>query len=114
MVKYSSNGSFICDKCRARCSGGCHEKLMALKNGDLTHYEENKDLLGRKQIIHCLGKYCDNPCELQREDYTPFNEEDGVEPLIDLIKWMGNKLNKLISENELLYQNTVLNALTSK
>jgi hypothetical protein len=57
--------------------------------------------LGRKQIIHCLGKYCDNPCELQREEYTPFNPEDGVEPLIGLIKWMGNKINNMIEENNI-------------
>lgn len=71
-------------------------------SGDLSHYEENKDLVGRKQIIHCLGKYCDNPCELQREEYTPFNEEDGIKPLIELISWMGNKIHSLIEENNKL------------
>jgi hypothetical protein len=35
---------------------------------------------------------------LQREEYTPFNEEDGVEPLIDLIKWLGDKATKMIEE----------------
>ena len=96
MAKYEINGSFICDKCRTKCKGGCHDKLMALKNGDLTHYEENKDLLGRKQIIHCLGKYCDSPCELQREDYTPYKEEDGLTPLIDALKFMVDKCNNLL------------------
>ena len=99
-MKYKIKGSFICDKCRNKCKGGCHEKLMELKNGDLTHYNENKDLIGRKQIIHCLGKYCDEPCEFQREEFTPFNEEDGVEPLMDLIKWMGDKINTLIIEKK--------------
>jgi hypothetical protein len=74
---------------------------MELINGDLSHYKENKDLLGRKQIIHCLGKYCDNPCELQREEYTPFSPEDGIEPLIGLIKWMGKKVNNMIEENNI-------------
>ena len=97
-MEYKINGSFICDRCRGKCLGGCHEKLMELKNGDLTHYKENKDLIGRKQIIHCLGPYCDSPCEFHRDNYTPFNEEDGIEPLIDLIKWMGNKINILIEE----------------
>lgn len=97
-MKYKIKGSFICDNCMTKCKGKCFEKLMELKNGDLTHYEENKDLIGRKQIIHCLGKYCDTPCELQREEYTPFNEEDGVEPLIDLIKWLGDKVTKMIEE----------------
>ena len=113
-MKYEINGSFICDKCRTKCKGGCHEKLMELKNGDLTHYKENKDLLGRKQIIHCLGKYCDNPCELQRDNYTPYNEEDGIEPLIGLIKWMGKKTHELIEENNKLNQYKVLEELTSK
>ena len=97
-MEYDNNGSFICDRCREICQGGCHEKLSAILNGDLTHYEENKDLIGRKQIIHCLGKYCSKPCELQRDDYTPFNESDGVKPLIDLINYLGNKVNKLIEE----------------
>ena len=102
MKEYKNNGSFICDKCRNICKGGCHEKLMAIMSGDLSHYEENKDLVGRKQIIHCLGKYCDNPCELQREEYTPFNEEDEIQPLIELISWMGKKINTLLEENNIL------------
>ena len=100
-MKYEINGSFICDRCRTKCAGGCHDKLMELINGDLSHYEDNKDLLGRKQIIHCLGKYCDHPCELQREEYTPFNPEDGIDPLIGLIKWMGKKINNMIEENNI-------------
>ena len=106
-MKYKNNGSFICDRCRNKCTGGCHEKLMEIMNGDLSHYEENKDLLGRKQIIHCLGKYCDNPCELQREDYTPFNEDDGIKPLIELISWMGGKIHTLIEENNTLKINRI-------
>jgi hypothetical protein len=98
MVEYKINGSFICDRCREICKGGCHEKLMELYSGDITNYKENKDLLGRKQIIHCLGKYCSNPCRLQRDKYTPFNEEDGIEPLIGLINWLGNKIHKMLEE----------------
>ena len=99
MVKYINRGSFICDRCRNICKGGCHEKLTEILNGNLEHYEENKDLVSRKQIIHCLGKYCDNPCQYQREDYTPFNEEDGLKPLFGIIDWMGNKLNNILTEN---------------
>ena len=69
-----------------------------MKLGD-AEYKENKDLIGRKQIIHCLGKYCDTPCELQREEYTPFNETDGIQPLIDSLKWMVGKLNNVIEES---------------
>ena len=29
---------------------------------------------------------------------TEYNEEDGIKPLIDLIGWMGNKINKLIEK----------------
>ena len=100
-MKYINRGSFICDRCRNICKGGCHEKLAEILDGNLEHYEENKDLIGRKQIIHCLGKYCDDPCQYQREDYTPFNEEDGLKPLFGIIEWMGNKLNKNLTENNI-------------
>lgn len=99
-MEYKINGSFICDKCRNICKGGCHEKLSELLNGNLEHYIENNDLIGRKQIIHCLGKYCSSPCEFQREEYTPFNESDGIEPLINLINWMGQKLNNTLCKNQ--------------
>ena len=98
MIPYQIHGSFICDKCRNICKGGCHEKLTAILDGDMANYEENKDLVGRKQIIHCLGKYCDSPCKLQREDFTPFRDEDGIQPLIDLIKWMGQRLHDSIEK----------------
>ena len=98
MLDYKIKDAFICDNCRSFCGGGCHEKLMAIRNGDMSHFEENKDLIGRKQIIHCLGKYCDKPCELQRDEYTPFDEKDGIQPLIDLMKWMGNKINEQINK----------------
>lgn len=97
-MEYKINGSFICDRCRNICDGTCHEKLSELLNGNLTHYEENKDLIGRKQIIHCLGKYCDTPCKYQRKDFTPYNEGDGIKPLIDLIQWMGSKLNNILTK----------------
>ena len=77
-MKYRNNGSFICDRCRTECKGGCHEKLSELLSGDLTHYSENKE----------------------KKEYTPYNEEDGIKPLIDLIGWMGNKINKLIENNK--------------
>ena len=91
-----------CDNCRVNCNGNCHEKLTAILDGTAVpgtpDYENNKDLLGRKQIIHCLGPYCDDPCELNRTEYTPFNEEDGLNPLINAIKYLGNVVNDRISE----------------
>ncbi len=96
--------AFICDFCREKCKGSCFEQLMAIKNhkvkpGD-KEYELNKDLVGRKHIIHCLGKYCDSPCELQKEEYTPYNEDDGLTPLIEALKYMVCKCNELIIKKE--------------
>ena len=93
---YSVRHSFICDFCREEWKGGCHEKLMEILDGNLEHYEENKDLVGRKQIIHCLGPYCSHPCERQKDRFTPYNEEDGLKPLFGLIEWMGEKLNESV------------------
>lgn len=102
MIPYKINGSFICERCRQICKGGCFERLMAIENGEVIEgskeYEANKDLIGRKQIIRCLGKYCDNPCRFQLEEYTPYKEEDGIKPLINLINYMGGKVNELIAE----------------
>ena len=93
---YVARHSFICDFCREECNGKCHEKLMDILNGNLEHYEENKDLIGRKQIIHCLGPYCEHPCHRQKEKFTPYNESDGLSALFNLINWMGGELNKLL------------------
>ena len=96
LMKYTNRGSFICERCRNICEGGCHEKLTAILNGHGN--EGDKDLIGRKQIIRCLGKYCQEPCMYQLSDYTPYREEDGVKPLIDLISYLGNKVNQLLEE----------------
>lgn len=69
---------------------------MAILNG--IGDDCDMDLIGRKQIITCLGKYCQEPCEFQRQNYTPYIEEDGVKPLINLIDYLGNKVNELLAE----------------
>ena len=97
-MEYQINGSFICERCRNICKGPCHDQLTAIMEGDMSHYEENKDLVGRKQIIKCLGKYCPHPCKYQLEDYTPYKEEDGVKPLIGLIEYLGGKVHELLEE----------------
>ena len=101
MIEYQINGSFICDRCRNICEGNCHEILTHLNDGTTREgseeYERNKDLIGRKSIIHCLGKYCDHPCQYQREEYTPFEQADGIQPLITAIKYLGNKVNELLT-----------------
>ena len=103
-IPYKIHGSFICNRCRSICNGNCHEKLTAILNGEAQpgtpDYEDNKDLIGRKQIISCLGPYCDEPCELQLDGYTPYNEEDGITPLIGAINYLGNKVNELIAEKK--------------
>ena len=102
MIKYEINGQFICDRCRKLCCGNCHERLMCILNGTwkegTAEYEENKDLVGRKSIIKCLGPYCDKPCEFQLDKYTPYKEEEGIQPLINAIRYLGKKCNELIGE----------------
>jgi hypothetical protein len=99
-MKDSIKHIFICDFCREKCEGNCFEQLMAIKNADAKpdseEYKNGKDLIGRKQIIHCLGKYCDMPCDLQRENFTPYNKEDGLTPLFDALRYMVSKCNELL------------------
>lgn len=99
-MRNSIKHAFICDFCRNSCPSKCFEELMDIKNGKAKpgseQYEKSKDLIGRKRIIHCLGKYCDTPCEFQREEYTPFNEDDGISPLIDAIKYLISKCNEIL------------------
>ena len=102
MIPYSINGSFICEHCRNECRGKCHDRLTAIMEGKYKpgdeEYEANKDLIGRKQIIRCLGPYCDKPCRYKLDEFTPYKESDGIEPLINLIKYLGNEVHKLIEE----------------
>lgn len=90
--------NFICDNCREICKGPCHSLLSKIKGNTATDEEkkEGADLIGRKQIIHCLGPYCDQPCKLQREKYTPYNKEDDIKPFIDLIHFLVEKVNSLL------------------
>lgn len=96
--------AFLCEFCRKICSAKCHEQLEKLLDGTWApgciEYEDNKDLLGRKHIITCLGPYCDRPCKYQQLDYMPYNENDGIKPLIETIRFLGNKVNELISEKK--------------
>ena len=95
-MEYVNRTSFICERCRNICEGNCHELLTAILEG--RGNEKDTDLVGRKQIIRCLGKYCKDPCPLQLDDYTPYKEEDGVKPLIDMIGYLGTKVNELLEE----------------
>ena len=94
MVDYMLSGSFICNRCRNLCKGPCDGHIQEVLAGHIT--EENKDLVGRKQRIVCLGKYCENPCSEQ--DLTQYADVD-LTPFLNLIKYLGNKCNELIEEN---------------
>lgn len=96
---FNIKGCFICNFCRNICEGKCDEDLKRLESGIID--DKNRDLEnGRKQRIDCLGKFCDQPCGLQDENATP-----EVETLIRTIKFLGEKCNELIKENEILKNN---------
>ena len=100
--KNKIRGLFICDNCREICNGGCHELLSKILNNSANTEElkEGADLVGRKQIIHCLGPYCDQPCKLQKAEFTPYNESDGITPLINEIKFLTRKLNSVLIKED--------------
>lgn len=82
---------FICNFCKNVC-GACIEDIERIKNGVID--EKNKDLVGRKQEIECLGKYCDKPCEFQNLDAIP-----NTEVLINEIMFLGNKINEFLEKS---------------
>ena len=51
----------------------------------------DNDLYPRKQLIGCLGKFCDKPCELQKEE-----TDLTLDKCVNLIKYLGQKCNDLI------------------
>jgi hypothetical protein len=74
---------FICNNCRSTCdsSNQCTKDLL------------DGDLYPRKQAVECLGKWCDDPCDLQQEGNL------NIEQLIVLVKFLGDELNKLLVES---------------
>ncbi len=89
MVDYSINGNFVCEHCRQEC-GHCIDELETIKNGGEI---EDKELYPRKQLIKCLGKYCQHPCQY-------YNDETDltVDQCVKLINWMGTKIHKMMEE----------------
>ena len=99
--KFKLKECFLCNFCREICNGSCSEIKLKILNGKIKpnsdEYEKNKDLAcDRKQIIDCLGKFCDKKCKLNKED--AYKDID-VEILFRTIKYLGNKVNELIEEN---------------
>jgi hypothetical protein len=87
MIEWKLQGHFVCDRCRQEC-GACISELERVAKGEEI---EDKNLYPRKQLIGCLGPYCDKPCFRQKKttDLT-------LDHMTMLARWMGNKLNKNI------------------
>lgn len=99
-------GLFICDWCRNECEfGKCHGELSAILSkdpGDELSEDEKKglDLVGRKQIVKCLGPYCTDPCQHQLDEFTPYNSEDGLKALFDSLKYLTWRLDKELTREK--------------
>lgn len=93
MIEFKVKEVFVCDFCRNKCAGPCDELLQQIENGIVT--DENKDLIGRKHRIKCLGRFCDKPCECQ--DVTQYADVD-LTPFLEEIKFLGNKVNELLEK----------------
>lgn len=98
MAEFKVKDCFICNFCRNICDGDCNEIKERLLSGnvdkDSQFYKDNIDLASdRKQIIDCLGVYCDKPCKYQNKDSKP-----PIDVLIKAIKYLGNKCNDLIEK----------------
>ena len=79
--------AFVCNHCRQFCEGTCSKELEEIEKG----LRVDNDLYPRKQLIGCLGKFCDKPCELQKEE-----TDLTLDKCINLIKYLGQKCNDLI------------------
>ena len=92
-MEISIKDCFVCEFCRNICKGPCDGLLRQIEEGNIT--EENKDLVGRKHRIKCLGRFCDKPCK-----YQDLSQYEGVDltPFIEEIKYLGNMCNELIME----------------
>ena len=81
-MKVSLKGFFVCDKCREQCFDGVDEVGPFGPNSCAKAYHP------RKQVIDCLGPYCDQPCPLQKGA-----TELTFTQLIDLVNYLGDELN---------------------
>lgn len=99
--KTDIKGLFICDFCRNDCHGTCHDELTDILEHGAKPDSKGLDLVGRKQIVKCLGPYCTKPCQHQMDEFTPYDSEDGLKPLFDSLKYLTWRLNnELINEKE--------------
>ena len=108
-TEFKIKDCFLCDFCRNICDGNCSEIKSKIVNGEIKpgteEYEKNKDLVcDRKQIIGCLGKFCDKKCKFNKEERY---KDIDVGIFINTIKYLGNKVNELIEENNELKEKIV-------
>ena len=95
MKEFKIKECFVCDFCRNICKAPCDQHLRDALEGKV--YDENRDIIGRKFRIKCLGRFCDNPCEYQ--DLTQYKDVD-LTPFIGVIKFLGTKCNDLIQKEK--------------
>lgn len=94
MADFMIKDCFVCNFCREICGGGCNDEILRLHAGIVD--DRNRDLAdNRKQIIKCLGKYCDSPCCLQDMDSTV-----DTQVLVNTIKYLGTKLNSVLVDGK--------------
>ena len=86
-MEYKLRNSFVCNNCRRTCEGTCSQELEEILKGQRV----DNELYPRKQLIGCLGPYCDVPCEFQKKE-----SDLTLEQTIKLIKYFGQKLNDLL------------------
>lgn len=102
MADFKLKDCFICNFCRNDCTGDCNELKLAHLNKTIKEGDKDfdKDFLSdRKQIINCLGNRCDRPCKFQDENGFETLDKD---VLLKTIKYLGNKVNQYIEENNKL------------
>lgn len=100
-MEFKIKDCYICDFCRKQCQGTCDTLKRIISNGGTSgNIEDDNDFKSdRKQIISCLGKYCDRKCKFNREDAYL---ENNPQIWFNTIKYLGNKVNELIEENNKL------------
>lgn len=110
MKDFKIKDCFICNFCREICKGPCDNLKRRIDSGELkygdTEYDSDMST-DRKQIIGCLGKYCDRPCRLNKSDAY---KDISVEVYIRAIKFLGNKCNSLIEKNNIMNEKSQMKA----
>ena len=81
---FTLKSNYICKYCKEVCKC-CDEDISNLENGVIN--DNNRDIVERRQAISCLGKYCDQPCELQN-----LEEEVDKDTLVNTIMKLGERL----------------------